>query len=161
MNEHTSEAALKRCDEQIVWYSNSGSKMRWGYYVSQVGVIVLTASVPLLALLASEPMIKDSTNLVAEILKSSLLQACLAGLAAILVSLANLFQWHKKWLTRAFTCETLKSERIKFQTRAGEPYVSAKNEEDAARHFILRVEQIATEELLEWKKMQSSTGRSS
>jgi len=161
MNTPASEAALKRCDEHIAWYSNSGSKMRWGYYGSQVGVIFLTASVPLLALLASEPTIKDSTNDIVKILGSSLLQACFAGLAAILVSLANLFQWHKKWLTRAFTCETLKSERIKFQTRAGEPYESAKNEEDLARHFVLRVEQIATEELLEWKKMQSSTGRSS
>ena len=155
----SSETALKRCDEHITWYAASGRCMRWSHYGSQVAVIILTASVPLLALLASEPAIKDSASRTAVLLKSSVLQACLAGLAAVIVSLANLFQWHKKWLARAFTCETLKSERIKFQTRAGEPYASAKDEEDAARHFVLRVEQIAAEELHEWKSIQASTGR--
>jgi hypothetical protein len=143
MSTSPTETALKRCNEQIAWYTNSARWMRWCHYGSQAAVIILTATVPLLALSPHE---------------SNVLQACLAALAAILVSMSNLFQWHNKWMARAFTGEVLKSERVRFETGAGDPYVSSKSADEAARAFLLKVEDIAANELTEWKKLQSSSG---
>ena len=117
--------------------------MRWYHYGSQAAVIVLTAAVPVLVLAYPD---------------AKVLQAILSALAAILVSMSNLFQWHNKWLARGYTCEVLKSERIKYQTKAGEPYASSQSEDDAARLFLLKVEEIAANELHDWKKLQSQSG---
>jgi hypothetical protein len=160
MNSQTpSDMALKRCDEQITWYQDSSKWMRLFHYGGQCAVIVLTASVPLLALLAEQTVIKESSSCIAAAVRSNLLQAGLAGLAAVILSLGNLFQWQKKWLSRAYTRELLKSERIKFVTRAGEAYASAKNDEEAGRIFVARIEDLAEIELKEWKSLQAAGDR--
>ena len=160
MNTSSLEAAMKRYDVHIKWYFNSGSKMRRCYYGSQVAVILLTASVPLLALVSEEPHVKDSVHWVALVIKSNVLPASLAGLAAVLLSLTNLFQFHKKWLARSFTCEILKSERIKFETRAGDSYSAsngkAMDDDEAVRAFVMKMEQITDNELNDWKQLQTS-----
>jgi hypothetical protein len=154
MPENASNTALKRCDEHIAWYSRTRSWMRYCHYTSQVCVVILTASVPILAVFADESFVRDATSPIALLIKSRALPATLSGVAAMIVTMSGIFQWHKKWLARAYTCELLKSERVKFETRAGDPYISAKNEDEAVRLFVLKIEEIAVSELEEWKQLQ-------
>jgi hypothetical protein len=129
-------AALRRCDEQIGWYSKHSGRAWLGFAVVQSAAVVLAATTPVLILWSSLP---------------KALQALPAALASVAAGLTGTFRWlqnHSRWSNAA---EALKSERVRFETRTPPDYGAELSDEAALAAFVNRVEGISMTEVSEWR----------
>lgn len=138
------ESALRRCAEQVKWYTDAASRHRVYYTVAQLGAFFATALTSVLILWTELP---------------KTVQALPAAIATLLIGLNGVFRWRESWARFATTAEALKSERIKFETYAVDEYPSG-NPDAAIRNFVVRIEQIAAEETAAWRRQADSQARS-
>lgn len=92
----------ERVDDQIVWHDKKGVWNKWAYVVFSVIAIVgsITAGITV-----------HYCKIIATIL---------SAMVAVSVGLNNLFKFQKKWMLYRATSELLKSEKMKFEVKAGE-----------------------------------------
>ena len=130
------QAALRRCDDQIEWYSKH-SVREWRWFVSvQTAAVVLAAATPVLILWGSVP---------------KAVQALPAALASVAAGLAGTFRWLQNKTRWAYAAEALKSERVLYDTRTPPQYGSEMAEEAALAAFVRRIEEISMTEVSEWR----------
>jgi hypothetical protein len=125
-----------RIDDQITWYSDKATTNKLLNHWTKVLIIVFSATIPLVAGLEFCPTIK---NIVLGILGS---------LIAILSGLSGLLKFQEKWTEYRTTSETLKHEKILFQTKT-RPY----NEESEPFKFLVtRTENLVSKEHSAWSQ---------
>jgi hypothetical protein len=125
-----------RSDDQLTWYSDKATTNKLLNYWTKSLIIVFSATIPLVAGLEFCPAIK---NIVLGILGS---------LIAILSGLSGLLKFQEKWTEYRTTSETLKHEKILFQTKTG-PY----NEEaEPFKLLVTRTENLVSKEHSAWSQ---------
>ena len=130
------EAALRRCDAQIDWYTRHYAQAwRW-FAVVKTSAVVLAAITPVLILWSSLP---------------KALQALPAALAAVAAGLAGSFRWLQNKTRWAYAAEALKSERVRYDTRTPPDYGPELTEEAALAAFVRRIEEVSMTEVSEWR----------
>ena len=125
-----------RIDDQINWYSAKATKKKLLNHWTKGLIIVFSATIPLVAGLEFSSTIK---NIVLGILGS---------LIAILSGLSGLLKFQEKWTEYRTTSETLKHEKILFQTKAG-PY---NEENDSFKLLVTRIENLISKEHSDWSQ---------
>ncbi len=135
------QKALDHCQEMIDWYGKHKWWQRVYYQVSQLMAIVLSGITPILILIDQLPEV---------------IQAIPPAIVTMLVGLGGIYQWKENWLQYAQTHETLKNEKLKFETRAGN-YGFRLNETTALDRFVTRVSDITLGEVTEWQQRMRET----
>ena len=91
-----------RIDDQIVWHDKKSNYNKWAYYscsiIAIVGSIVASVTIHCCEIIAT----------------------VISALVAISVGMNNLFKFQKKWMLYRITSELLKSEKMKFNVKAGD-----------------------------------------
>lgn len=126
----------QRVDDQIKWYSNKATTNKLLNHWTKGAIIVFSASIPLIAGLDFNQIMKD------------LLLGALGILIAILSGLSGLLKFQEKWTEYRTTSETLKHEKILFQTRTG-PY---NGEEEPFKLLVTRSENLVSKEHSAWSQ---------
>jgi hypothetical protein len=80
---------------------------------------------------------------------NALVQAIPPAAASILAGFMASFGWREGWGRLGGIAEALKSERVKFTTRAAPDY--AGEDAEAIGNFVARIEGLAAVEVLEWR----------
>lgn len=128
--------AIERFQSLFEWYERTRTWSKLAFYVFQILVIVLSGMTPIL-ILATD---------------SKVTQAIPAALASILAGLMGVFQFSEHWTRRSATAELLKSELIKFETRATDDYSDNLSEADVIRNFVLKIEAIQADAVAQWRR---------
>ncbi len=103
----TEEEYLKdRVDNQIAWYSRKSALNKKYHLGSNALIIVFAALIPFFAGLDGE-----------RFLWSKYLIALLGVLTATFTGVSALYKFQEKWMTYRITGESLKREKLLFQTR--------------------------------------------
>jgi hypothetical protein len=130
------QVALRRCDEQIDWYSRHSARAWLWFAVVQSAAVVLAAMTPVLILWSALP---------------KAVQALPAALAAVAAGLAGTFRWLQDKSRWAYAAEALKSERVRYDTRTPPDYGPDLTDEEALAAFVRRIEAISMAEVSEWR----------
>ena len=125
-----------RIVDQITWYSDKATTNKLFNHWTKGLIIVFSATIPLVAGLEFCPTIKN------------IIIGVLGSLIAILSGLSGLLKFQEKWTEYRTTSETLKHEKILFQTKTG-PY----NEEvDPFKLLVTRTENLVSKEHSVWSQ---------
>jgi hypothetical protein len=141
--------ALKRCDDQINWYTWAMNDSSTKHNLSQVSAIFLGGITPVLVVL--QVIFEQQRNLL------TVLIALFPALAAIITGLNTAFVWKDNYIRFAYTTEALKSEKIKYQTRTTRTYGPPLTEQQALSNFVRRTETITLQETIDWKSRVKET----
>ena len=134
------EYMQKRVDNQIKWYSNKSSQNKKLYHRANSLVIICAALIPF-----ASGFLKPDTGWLNYVV------AGLGMLTAILTGLSALYKYQEKWTEYRTTCESLKHEKIMYETNTG-PYETV---EDKFKEFVFRVEQLISQENSKWNQYSS------
>lgn len=131
----TKEYLEKRVDDQISWYGKKSAVIKKRHYTLRVIVILISVILPFLTGIMSDktPYIKIA------IAAGSLIIAFFEGIS-------SLYKYQEQWLTYRNTAESLKREKILFQTKSG-PYEKSQ----ALSLLVNRCEGIMSEENQTWQ----------
>lgn len=134
----TEEEYIKsRVDDQIQWYSNKASANKLLHHWTKGIIFVFSAAIPLLTGL---------TNVCSDL--KDFIVGLLGALIAILSGLSGLLKFQEKWTEYRTTSETLKHEKILFQTKTG-PYNEA---EQPFKLLVTRSENLVSKEHSAWSQ---------
>lgn len=125
-----------RIDDQIKWYSEKASTNKLLNHWTKGIIIVFSASIPLVAGLEF-----------CSVLKNTIL-GVLGSLIAILSGFSGLLKFQEKWTEYRTTAETLKHEKILFQTKTG-PY---SEEKEPFKLLVTRTENLVSKEHSAWSQ---------
>jgi Protein of unknown function (DUF4231) len=140
------QRAKDYCTEQINWYYKTGKgARRWYNWVSFV-TLVLSGLTPIVILVDFSKILP-----VGPVDLSKLIPAIFAAIVAILTSLMVHFNWRDAWVNFITTAEILKSELLKFETRATDRYNPQLSCDQALANFVSRVDEIISEERATWR----------
>ena len=134
--EERQRAALGRLDTQLRWYNWHKHQNRILFYVCITLSFIASGSSPFAVWFSD----------------SKVLQSTLPGIAALLTGILSIFQFQRNWVRDALVVEALRSEEHKYRTRAGEHYSRKIDNEDALETFVIRVENIFSEEVNSWQQ---------
>jgi hypothetical protein len=130
------EYMKSRIDDQITWYSKKATTNKRLNHWTKSLIIIFSAAIPLVAGLDFYPKIKN------------LSLGILGSLIAVLSGLSGLLKFQEKWTEYRTTSETLKHEKILFQTKTG-PY----NEEvESFKQLVTRTENLVSKEHSTWSQ---------
>lgn len=133
----TEEQYIKeRIDDQIKWYSNKATSNKILNHWTKGTIIVFSATIPLLA----------GINFCAEL--KNIILGILGALIAVLSGLSGLLKFQEKWTEYRTTSETLKHEKILFQTKTG-PY---SEESEPFKLLVTRTENLVSKEHSAWSQ---------
>lgn len=125
-----------RIDDQITWYSDKATINKLYNHWTKGLIIVFSATIPLIAGLESCSSFKN------------IILGILGSLIAIISGLSGLLKFQEKWTEYRTTSETLKHEKILFQTKTG-PY----NEEpEPFKLLVTRIENLVSKEHSAWSQ---------
>jgi hypothetical protein len=125
-----------RIDDQIKWYSEKASTNKLYNHWTKGLIILFSATIPLIAGLEFCSTIKNITV------------GILGSLIAILSGLSGLLKFQEKWSEYRTTSETLKHEKILFQTKTG-PYSEDSN---PFKLLVTRTENLVSKEHSAWSQ---------
>ena len=135
----TEEEYLKdRVNNQITWYSKKSAINKKYYLWSNALIIVFAALIPFFAGLSDDTLVWGKY-----------LIALFGVLTATLTGISALYKFQEKWMTYRITGESLKREKILFQTRT-EPYT---NEPSSFHQFVSTAEGIMNNENAVWTQI--------
>jgi hypothetical protein len=135
--------AFDRYDNQVAFYERTKTDARRRYYALQVLVIV-GSTITSVLILADAP---------------KWMQGAAPAVAIIAASCQIIWQFKESWLRRAWALESLKRERILFDTRSGKRYAAPVSDDQAVERFILRAEDIYARERGEWRRSRVQKGK--
>ena len=125
-----------RIDDQITWYSDKATTNKLLNHWTKGLIIVFSATIPLVAGLEFCPIIKN------------VILGAIGSLIAILSGLSGLLKFQEKWPEYRTTSETLKHEKILFQSKTS-PY----NEEvESFKLLVIRTENLVSKEHSAWNQ---------
>lgn len=132
------EAYLKnRLEDQMKWYGQK-SKTNQNYHKNfQTLKVILAVSIPVITLLINDEWLLKITV------------AIVGSLIAILESISRLNSYKDLWITYRMIAETLKREKILYDTKV-DPY----DGQNAFGILVKRCEKIMASENVEWSKLQ-------
>ena len=130
------EYIKSRVDNQISWYSKKASTNKLLNLGTKSLIIAFSATIPLLAGVEFSAIAKNITL------------GVLGSLIAILSGLSGLLKFQEKWAEYRTTSETLKHEKILFQTNSG-PY---SEEVEAFKLLVTRIENLISKEHSAWSQ---------
>lgn len=125
-----------RIDDQIIWYSKKATSYKLFNYWLKGLIIVFSASIPLVAGLEFFYLLKN------------IILGVLGSLISILSGLSGLLKFQEKWTEYRTTSETLKHEKILFQTKSG-PYSEVV---EPFKILVWRVENLVSKEHSAWSQ---------
>lgn len=125
-----------RIDDQIAWYSQKATTNKLYNHFTKGLIIVFSAVIPLIAGLELCSTIKNITL------------GILGSLIAILSGLSGLLKFQEKWTEYRTTSETLKHEKILFQTKTG-PY---SEDQEPFKLLVTRTENLVSKEHSAWSQ---------
>ena len=125
-----------RIDDQITWYSDKATSNKLLNHWTKGLIIVFSSTIPLVAGLDFCSEVKN------------IILGILGSLIAILSGLSGLLKFQEKWTEYRTTSETLKHEKILFQTRTG-PY---NEESEPLKLLVTRVENLVSKEHSAWSQ---------
>jgi hypothetical protein len=134
MNE--SDYIKTRIEDQIKWYSNKADINKQLNNWTKVLIIIFSCTIPFIAGLDFNPTIKN------------ILLGILGLLIAIFSGISGVLKFQEKWTEYRTTSETLKHEKILFQTRTG-PYSEAL---DPFKELVTRIENLVSKEHSAWSQ---------
>lgn len=125
-----------RLKDQIKWYSKKASNSKKYHIIFKGLIIILSASIPLLAGLNFDNTCKN------------VFLAIIGFIIAVLAGLSSLFKFHENWTEYRTTSETLKHEELLYLTKSG-PY---ENETNSFNELVIRVENLISKENSQWSQ---------
>jgi hypothetical protein len=125
-----------RIDDQITWYSEKATINKLLNHWTKGFIIIFAAAIPLVAGLDFCSTIKNTVL------------GVLGSLIAILSGLSGLLKFQEKWTEYRTTSETLKHEKILFQTRTG-PY---SEDQEPFKLLVTRTENLVSKEHSAWSQ---------
>ncbi|MBT8184415.1 MAG: DUF4231 domain-containing protein [Eudoraea sp.] len=128
----------ERVEDQIKWYEKKSARNKKYYLWSNASIIVFAALIPFLAGLSDE-----------EVDWPKYLIAILGVLTATLTGISALYKFQEKWATYRMTGESLKREKLLYQTRT-QPYDSMPS---AFNQFVSNVESLMSSENSGWTQI--------
>jgi hypothetical protein len=128
----------ERVEDQIKWYEKKSAINKKYYLWSNASIIVFAALIPFLAGLSEE-----------EVNWPKYLIAALGVLTATLTGISALYKFQEKWSTYRITGESLKREKLLFQTGT-QPY---DNKAISFNLFVRNVESIMSSENAGWTQI--------
>jgi Protein of unknown function (DUF4231) len=128
--------AMERYAGLLHWYERARDRSRIFFYLFQTLVIVLSAITPILILTTD----------------SKVLQALPPAIASVLAGLMGVYQFNEHWLRRSSAAEALKTECIKYETRAGKDYLETLSESQIIQNLVLRIESIQADAVSQWRR---------
>lgn len=131
-----SEYIQTRLDHQIDWYSNKASKNKLYNNWSKGLIIFFSATIPLISGIDFAEIPKNITL------------GLLGTMIAILSGLSGFLKFQEKWSEYRTTSETLKHEKMLYQTQTG-PY---DNETNPFKLLVTRVENLISKENSAWSQ---------
>lgn len=134
MNEE--EYIKLRLDDQINWYSDKANINKTLNHWTKGLIIVFSATIPLIA------------GLEFCLTKKNIILGILGLLISILSGLSGLLKFHEKWTEYRMTSETLKHEKILFQTKTG-PY---SDDKEPFKLLVTRTENLVSKENSAWSQ---------
>jgi hypothetical protein len=134
------EKALEYCVNNIRWYEDHAGRARLLHRTFQSAVVVLAGLSPILVLWSDIP---------------GVVQALPAALAAIVAGISGFWRWQENWIRFSHTAETLKGERIAFETRTTEAYSANLRDQQLLDNFVTRVRSVVLSETLQWRTQLS------
>lgn len=124
-----------RINDQISWYEGKSASFQKRYKFGNLAIIIISASIPLLALWSS--------------CCARIFSALFGSLIVILTSYLSLIKAHELWLTYREAAETLKTEKNLYLTQTT-PYDIHKKS-DRFHYLVERIESILSTENTNWK----------
>jgi len=135
----TEEEYIKeRVDDQIAWYGKKSATNKTYHLWSNALIIVFAALIPFFAGLYEET-----------VTWTKYIIALLGVLTATFTGISALYKFQEKWMTYRITGESLKREKILFQTRT-EPYTSGSS---SFNQFVSTAESIMNNENAVWTQI--------
>lgn len=131
-----SEYLSNRLDDQITWYSKKASKNKYFHLWSKGLVIFLSSLIPLLAGISIDILPKD------------ILLGTIGFIIAVLAGLSGLLKFQEKWSEYRTTSETLKHEKMLYETQTG-PYDAI---DEPFKLLVTRVENLISKENSAWSQ---------
>ena len=125
-----------RIDDQITWYSHKAKTNKLLNHWTKGLIIVFSATIPLVAGFEFCSKIKN------------VILGVLGSLIAILSGLSALLKFQEKWTEYRTTSETLKHEKILFQTKTS-PY---SEEVEPFKILVTRTENLVSKEHSAWSQ---------
>ena len=135
-----------RVENQLRYYSKSGSEHRNRHYTLRISGIVASLLVTIFAVAES------ASNTTSFALLIGILGAMVAGFE----SLSTLGKYHERWIKYRTTAEALKAEKFHYQMSAGPIYSTIADQHERDRKFCQRFEAIIASENAEWASIQLS-----
>ena len=126
----TSNPALKRLDDQIVWYGKKSSfNQRW-FKILKIAQIVAGALIPFTSSVGAPAFVAGA----------------LGVLIVVFEGLQSLNQYQHNWISYRSTCEQLTHEKFLWLAKAG-PYANAANPDALLAE---RIEALIANEIATW-----------
>lgn len=125
-----------RIDDQIKWYSDKATRNKKLHHWTKALVILFSSFIPFIAGVELEATAKNS------------ILGLLGTFIAILSGLSGLLKFQEKWSAYRTTSETLKHEKILFQTLTGE----YDNKQDPFKLLVTRIENLIGKEHSTWSE---------
>lgn len=143
------EYIAERIDDQIAWYGKKSAINKKYHLWFNALIIVFAALIPFFAGLSDETLVW-----------AKYLIALFGVLTATLTGISALYKFQEKWMTYRITGESLKREKILFQTRT-DPYTSGNasfNQFVSAAEGIMNTENAVWTQIINKKEEQPNNG---
>ncbi len=128
----------ERLEDQRSWYSKKAVFNKRWYYFTRVIIIIIAAIIPFIIGLNINGNSSKEMNYITGVLSLIL---------AVLTGINTLYKFQENWINFRLTAETLKRERLLFETRKG-PY----KDTDSFDVLIERIENILSSENTTWNE---------
>ena len=117
--------AMTLADASYDWYRRAAVRARTSYRVSEIAVLVLSALIPVVAVLSPD----DAT-----------VPAILGGLVVVVSGLRSIFHWQDNYLRFSGAREAVEAERRRYRTGLP-PYADPATREGELATAVTRIEQ--------------------
>ena len=135
---------IERVDDQIEWYEKKSATNKSRHLSFNVLIIVFAAFIPLISGFSDEISLAVGDWPVAP----NLLVAVFGVFTSIFTGISALNKYQEKWTTYRITGESLKREKLLYQTRTI-PYNTA----SAFNQFVRNIENLMSEENTIWTQI--------
>lgn len=132
--------AMRIADGSFAWYRTAAIRARRLYRSAEISVIVVSALVPLSAVVLPG---------------NTIVTAALGSAVVVITGLRSVFHWHENYLRFSRAREAVEAERRRFRTGV-KPYDDHRTREAALTEAITRIEQ---EETGHWLKVAAQPTR--
>jgi hypothetical protein len=137
----TSSYAMSLANESYGWYKTAAIRSRKAYRISEAGVLIISASIPVAATISP---------------RSAIAPAVLGAIVVVVSGLRTLFHWQDNYLRFSRAREAIEAERRLYYIKA-DPYDDLATRE---RNLAAAVSRIEQEEMAVWTRVAQQQTKS-